>query len=179
MNWIQEIDNAVTLWIYSMRQPWLDGFMIWISRLNDATVLWFAVTIVLLCFKRTRQCGVACLWSLLITIILNEIIVKPLVNRPRPFVQLEGLIMLIRAPRSFSFPSGHTATSFAAATAIFCHDRKLGGVAYVVAALIGFSRLYLSVHFLTDVIGGAILGSTCALAGVAASQMLAKRGRKQ
>lgn len=175
MDWIQAIDNAVTLWVYSMRQPWLDGFMVWISKLNDATVLWFAVTIILLCFRRTRRCGLACLWSLLITIILNEMVLKPLVNRPRPFVQIEGLAMLVRAPRSFSFPSGHTATSFAAATAIFCNHRKLGSAAYVVAVMIGFSRLYLSVHFLTDVLGGIALGSLCALGGVWLSRKMGKR----
>lgn len=178
MDWIQAIDNAVTLWVYSMRQPWLDGFMVWISRLNDATVLWFIVTVVLLCFKRTRRCGIACLWSLLITIILNEMVVKPWINRPRPFAQLEGLTMLIRAPRSFSFPSGHTATSFAAAAAIFCNNRKLGWAAYVVAALIGFSRIYLSVHFLTDVLGGIVLGTLCAMAGVWISRKMGKRVAK-
>ena len=68
-----------------------------------------------------------------------------------------------RVPKDYSFPSGHTQASFAAATALFTGNKKAGICAYVLAALIAFSRLYLYVHFPTDVLAGVVIGICCGL----------------
>lgn len=96
---------------------------------------------------------------------------EALVARTRPY-DLLGYEILVRRLGDYSFPSGHTSASFAAATAIYAIDRRWGAAAYVLAALIGFSRLYLGVHFPTDVLAGAVVGI---LAAKAAQCLLEKK----
>ena len=101
------------------------------------------------------------LFSLAGNFLACNVILKPLVNRTRPYVLLDYDI-LIPPVGDASFPSGHTAASFAAATAIYAINRKWGIAAYIFAAVMGFSRLYLGVHFPTDVLGGAVCGTVAA-----------------
>ncbi len=110
----------------------------------------------MLFFAKRRLTGCTVLTALLLELLLNEHLVKKLIRRPRPFTLQPALDTVIPHPGSFSFPSGHTASSFAAATAIFMYDKKLGTAAYIVAALIGFSRNYFGVHYPTDVLAGAL-----------------------
>jgi undecaprenyl-diphosphatase len=99
--------------------------------------------------------------ALLIGLLLANLTVKPLVARPRPFQIDTALTLLIPPPGEFSFPSGHSVSSAAAATVLALGNKKFGWVAVPLAALIAFSRLYLTVHFPTDVIAGLLLG--CAI----------------
>ena len=123
----------------------------------------------LLYIKKTRTFGICILTALVFEVLSCNVILKPLVARPRPFTSDPARILLIPRPEDYSFPSGHTAVSFAAASAAWFMKKRKTGVAFgAVACLIAFSRLYLYVHYPTDVLAGAVIGILC---GAAASKL--------
>ena len=135
-----------------------------ITRLGDAGLIWIILGLSLLISRKTRRCGLAILISLAVTYAVGDLVIKNLIMRPRPFTVYPEIELLISPPGSFSFPSGHSGSSFAAATALFCFYKKPGIAALVLAALIAFSRMYLFVHYPTDVLAGSMLGIFMALA---------------
>lgn len=145
------------------RCGFLDKILAFITHLGDAGLIWIAVGIVMLFFKKYRKCGITVLLSLALCATLTSGVIKPLVGRLRPF-QIRNVVPYIAPPGGFSFPSGHTSSSFAAATAVFLCNKNEGVAAYFLAVLIAFSRLYFYVHFPTDVLAGAALGILCAFA---------------
>jgi undecaprenyl-diphosphatase len=137
--------------------------MSFISFLGNAGWFWIVLALSLLFFKRTRKIGITMAIALVFSLIFTNLLLKPIVDRPRPWVYaLEHLgreiQILIEKPHDASFPSGHTSVSFAAATAIFMRNKKYGSLALALAALIGFSRLYFYIHYPTDVLGGLVVG---------------------
>jgi Membrane-associated phospholipid phosphatase len=159
-NLINNLDGYTLLFIQQhMRTPILTPFLKLLTDMGNSGLIWLIITIALLCFKKTRSVGLAALLSLVVCFIINNEILKNVIARPRPFTQLSGLNVLIPKPSDFSFPSGHTASSFAAAGAFFyCGNKKWGILALILAGFIGFSRLYLGVHYPSDVLFGALLG---------------------
>lgn len=141
-----------------MRCSFLDMLMPAVTALGNYAILWIALSALLLCFPKTRRIGIVMSVSLIIEIVLCNVILKPAAARVRPFDVNTGIQLLIRAPKDFSFPSGHTGASFAAAAALFFAGSRAWIPAGALAVLIGFSRLYLYVHYPTDVLGGALLG---------------------
>lgn len=117
-----------------------------------------AFTLLLLLFRRTRKAGCAMATALVLYLLAGDCILKPLFARPRPCDVNTAITILVKRPHGHSFPSGHTASAFAAAFALWLQNRKLGVPALVLAAFIAFTRLYLYVHFPTDVLGGLVLG---------------------
>lgn len=154
------IDGGVLLFIQEyIRNPILNSIMIFITSLGDKGYIWIAATIVLLIPKKTRKVGIMSALALIGSLIINNEIIKNLVRRPRPFVTFTDLQIIIPTPSQFSFPSGHTSSSFAAAAVFYRHlPKKLGVPSVILAGLIGFSRLYIGVHYPTDVIAGALVG---------------------
>ena len=126
-------------------------------------LLFCLLALVLLIPKKTRWIGWSVGVALILGLLLGEFGIKNLICRPRPFAA-EEMALLIPAPHGFSCPSGHTTSSFAAATSVFLWNKKWGALALVMAALVGFSRMYFFVHYLTDVLFGVALGILCALA---------------
>lgn len=157
---VTQCDLRVLLWIQdNLRQDVLTPVFRFITNLGGAMNVWVLITAGLLIFKKTRRIGVICLISMLLTLVINNLLLKNLVARPRPFNVCETLIILIKRPTDLSFPSGHTAISFACAGVLVRHfDRKYGVTAILLAALIAFSRLYFGVHYPTDVITGCLIG---------------------
>lgn len=151
-----EIDILQAL--YSMHNPVLDTIMVCITHLGDAGILWIILGLVLTIVKKTRKIGITMLGALVLSLIFTNGIIKVIVDRPRPFTYVDGINLLIAKPIDASFPSGHSSASMAAAISLFIYNKKWGTVAVVVALLIAFSRLYLFVHFPTDVLCGLILG---------------------
>lgn len=152
------IDFSILYWIQEyIVNDFLTPIMKAFTMAGNGGILWIILGIVLLFTKKTRPIGVAALLSLALVAIINNEIIKPIVERPRPFTSAE-IELLIAAPGGYSFPSGHTSSSFAAATAIFIKNRKIGTAALICAALIGFSRMYFFVHFPSDVFVGMIEG---------------------
>ena len=154
------LDGGFLLFLQeSVRNPILDNIMIFITSLGNGGMIWIAATIVLLIPKKTRKAGIMSAVALLGSLIINNNIVKNIVQRPRPFVTFTDLQIIIPTPSEFSFPSGHTSSSFAAAAVFYRHlPKKLGLPAVILAGLIGFSRFYVGVHYPTDVIAGVLMG---------------------
>lgn len=140
----------------------MDYIMQGITFLGNAGWFWIALSLILAFIPKTRKIGITACAALLINLLVCNVTLKPLIARVRPYDLREGIELIIIRPHDFSFPSGHTSASFAAAAAIFPYNKKYGSLALILAALIGFSRLYLYVHFPTDVLGGAIVGCACA-----------------
>lgn len=174
MSWEIEFLNSIQ---HLLRNEFLDAFMPFISSLGNAGIFWILLTAVLLIIPKTRKAGVASAIALLLMLVTGNMILKPLVARLRPFTVNTAVELLIPPPTDFSFPSGHTFASFASATAILKNNRKLGIPALILAALIAFSRLYLYVHFPTDVFFGLLLGILAGLIGNFAADRLSSRLR--
>ena len=116
------------------------------------------VAVVLLVFKKTRRAGVAVLLAYASVFLMGQLVLKNLISRPRPCQIDLDFALLVSRPSSSSFPSTHSAWAFGAATAIFMQHRKTGVAAFIAAALIAFSRLYMFLHYPTDVLAGIVLG---------------------
>lgn len=141
------------------RTKMLDSFFLGLTRVAGSYgQLWLIIAALLLIFKKTRKAGISVLIAYLAVYLLGQIVLKHLVSRPRPCQIDQAFAMLVARPSSSSFPSTHSAWAFGAATAIFMRHRKLGAAAYAVAALIAFSRMYMFLHFPTDVLFGTALG---------------------
>lgn len=148
--------------LQTMHTPLITKIMKAASKLGDAGFIWILLTGVLLVIPKTRKVGILVSVALLLDVLTCNVILKPLIARTRPYDVNTAVELLIRAPRDYSFPSGHTAASFAAAAALwFADKKKLAIPALVLAVLIAFSRMYFYVHYPTDVLGGAILGMVC------------------
>lgn len=176
MERLLELDGQFLLWLKDFfAHPLLDRMMIFVTSLANKGMLWIAIGILFLFLgvreKKWRERGLLVLLSLVLNAVVCNLLLKPLFSRTRPY-DLLGYEILIRRLGDASFPSGHTSASFAAATALYAIDRRYGIAAYVLAVLIGFSRLYLGVHFPTDVFIGAIIG---VLAAKAAQALLEKK----
>ncbi len=129
-----------------------DLVMPFISALGSGGFIWICAIAAFLYTERYRMTGISMAISLLMGLVVGSALLKPL------FAKKPGINLIVRAPRDSSFPSGHTLTSFAAATSLFLAERELGSAALVLAALIAFSRIYLYVHYPSDVLAGAVLG---------------------
>lgn len=163
---ILEWDGALLLWLReACVHPALDGAMRLLSRLGDGGALWITLAAIFLLAgvrkKIWRRRGYLLLFSLAANAIFCNLLLKPLFHRTRPY-DLLGYAIDIPALHDPSFPSGHTSASFAAATAIYAMDKRWGILAYLIAGWMGFSRLYLGVHFPLDVLAGALLGTLAA-----------------
>ncbi len=163
-----------------MLQGWhndvLNAIMVFITTLGNGGMLWIALGLVLAIIPKTRKCGILVLISMAFSFLLGNLILKNLIARPRPFHVDDSVTLLIPKPGEYSFPSGHTLNSFTASVMIFLHYKKPGIAALVVAALIGFSRMYLFVHYPTDILGGIVLGIFDAvLVYMVAKKVMAKK----
>ena len=141
-----------------------------ITVLGDAGIFWIACSVVLLLLPKYRKAGLSMGLALLFGVVVCNMILKPLVGRIRPYdYQLihfgKTIELLVATPHDFSFPSGHTIASFEAAVAMTVHNKKLGIPALVLAVLIAFSRMYLYVHYPTDVLASVVLGTAFAFLG--------------
>ena len=157
-------DFPILDWIAENLQcGFLDWLMPIITVLGDAGIFWIACAVILILIPKQRRAGLSMGLALLMGLVICNLIMKPLFARIRPYdLQLEyyGKVipLLIEAQHEFSFPSGHTIASFEGAVALAIHNKKLGIPALILAGLIAFSRLYLYVHYVTDVLVSVGLG---------------------
>ena len=159
MNAITQFDFSIINFIQeNFRCGFLDAIMPVITSLGDVGFIWILISVILLFFKKTRSLGFQLLISIGFAYIIYQWVMKPIIARPRPFTQNPIVELLIKAPKDFSFPSGHTACGFSFVIILFLKKNKWWIPALVLASLIGFSRMYLYVHFFTDVICGALCG---------------------
>lgn len=171
---IQEADFQILDWIRRyLRCDALDWLMPKISFLGNAGILWIILAVALLCTKKYRERGLSMAYGLIAQLLICNLFLKNLIARSRPCWIRPEIALLVKVPQDYSFPSGHSMVSFIAATVLWHYDRRWGAAAYVLAVLIGFSRLYLYVHFPTDVLCGAVLGI---LVGAAVMYVVRRRG---
>ncbi len=150
LNFIQE----------NFKCEFLDNVLPHITRWADGGFIWILAAIVLLFFKKTRKAGCVMGLSLVMGVVFGNAILKPLVARTRPYVVNPDVSLLIEQLKDYSFPSGHTLASFEGAASLMLTHRKAMGIpALIIAFVIAFSRMYLYVHYPTDVLAGAILGT--------------------
>lgn len=158
--------------IQALRTPFFDWFMPLVSGLGDKGIIWIILAAVLTAAPKTRKTGIVLICALLIDALLCNAVLKPLVGRIRPCDAVRGIDMLIAVPTDFSFPSGHTAAAFASVCALYkCKSRLWIGAA-VPAVLIAFSRMYLYVHYPSDILGGIAVGIIAGCAGYAAANKI-------
>ena len=165
LEWIQE----------NVANGFLDFLMPIITIFGDAGIFWIACAAVMLIFPKTRKTGLAMGVALVMGLLVCNICLKPLVARMRPLVYEVEILgnsaadllhsgqPLVGKPSDFSFPSGHTIASFEAAGVLMLNNKKLGIPALVLAILIAFSRMYLFVHYPTDVLVSVVLGTLFAI----------------
>ena len=170
LGWIQSLDEGALRFIAEhLRAPWLDGAVVFYTKLGNLGAVFFAAAIILLCIRKTRRYGITALAGLGIGVLEVNVIIKPLVNRPRPYAVMEDFTSLLHSSDGFSFPSGHTNAAFAFAVALcFALPKKYRAwkwTAVAAAALMGLSRLYVGVHYPTDVLAGVVTGSLAGAAG--------------
>ncbi len=177
---ITSVDFAILYWIQeNLRNAFLDTVVPWITSLGNGGFIWILIAVILLCVPKTRTCGICMLVCLAVDALIGEGLLKHIICRVRPCNAAPIADMLVAAPTSYSFPSGHSASSFTAATAVFLCHRRAGIAAYVLAALIAFSRLYCYLHFPTDVLAGILLGICVAcILTPRVQQLLAHRQKK-
>ena len=159
-----ELDGNILLWIQDyIRNDFLTPIFKFITSLGDGGCVWIVIAIVLLFVRKYRKVGFMVGASLLGSLLFNNLLVKNIVARPRPYRIIETLAILIPESGEYSFPSGHTSSSFAAGVVLYLMLPKKYGIPVMsLAFLIGISRLYVGVHYPTDVLGGMVMGTVIA-----------------
>lgn len=153
-------------WLYALQNihsPIADAVMTAVSTIGNAGIFWILVGLLLLIPKRYRKGGLQMLMAMALAFIVGNLILKNVIARERPCWIDPSVALLVASPSDYSFPSGHSMNGFAGAVSLLCIDRRLGIPAVVLASVIAFSRLYLFVHFPTDVLVGTAIGIGAAL----------------
>ena len=176
---MQQFELAILDWIRENLQcPALDAIVPAFSKLNNSGEIWIALAVILFLLKKHRKAGLSVGVGLAMNLVICNLTLKPLIGRVRPFMVNTAVELLVKGPSSGAFPSGHTASSFAAVGALWALKHPLWKPAAVVAALMGLSRLYLYVHWPTDVLGGVVVGWLCGALGAKLVQALWKKFKK-
>lgn len=152
------IEFKILDFIQTLHTPVLDKIMVGVTKLGDVGIIWIILTAILLIIPKTRRTGGVMLVALVVQTVLCNVILKNLFARTRPYDVNTTVQLLVPKLHDFSFPSGHTSASFTAVNALYFSKDKLWKPALILACLIAVSRLYLYVHYPTDVLGGLLLG---------------------
>ena len=192
-------DLPILEWIQAhLQSGFMDFIMPIITVFGDAGIFWMVCAAVLFVMPKTRKTGLGMAFAMMMGLVICNMILKPVVGRMRPYdFQINELgktweqilvagKLLVETPHDYSFPSGHTIASFEACVVLLLNDKRLGIPATILAILIAFSRMYLYVHYPTDVLVSVVLGSLFAIIGNAIAQkininlpQIGKRGRFQ
>lgn len=169
-------DWNLLYWIQTLHGDFMNGFFLTLTAIaGDYGHLWLILGTLLLIFRKTRKCGFAILLGYGLVYGLGQFVLKDLIARPRPCHLDQTVELLLKRPSSYSCPSTHSAWAFAAATAVLLNHRKSGLAVLAVALLIAFSRMWLFVHFPTDVLAGIALGILCGFAADRIVKAVAKK----
>ena len=158
---IQKLDLKVLEKVANIKSSFLDQIMVFITKLGNNGFIWIAISVPFLINKKHRLYGIKIILALILTAFIGEFIIKRIVGRIRPSGNIHPDDLLIKNPKSYSFPSGHTSSSIASASILLFSYGLIILPIFILAILIAFSRIYLKVHYLSDVLAGAFLGLTC------------------
>ena len=193
MEAIIQFESNILLWIQEyIRSDFLDPIVKFITHSGDHGYLWIALLVILFCIPKTRKAALIGAATLILTFIVTNLCLKPLIGRTRPYEVIEGLTRIIGKQSDRSFPSGHTANSMAVGVSLWLVSRKYellgdkklyfpkaaGGAVLIWSVLVGLSRLYVGVHYPTDVLGGALIAllNTMIVFGVYKKILARKQG---
>ncbi len=168
MGLLQQLDIDILIFIQEhLRIEALNGVFKFITTLGDSGIFWVILSIILIIPKRTRIIGITSILAILIGALFTNVILKNAVGRIRPYETYEQIILLAKRAMDYSFPSGHSCASFAAATTLMLMMKKKYAISFLILAiLIAYSRLYLGVHYPSDVIFGVAIGIGAAYGAV-------------
>ncbi len=160
MDFILNLDKEIMLTIHNLMQNHIliQKVFAFITTFGNGGAIWIVTGIWLLLVPKTRKCGIVVLSSLVLGFIIGNIGLKNIIARPRPFDALDFAPFIITPPTDYSFPSGHTLSSFTASFSIFFFYKKWGIISIILALLITISRVVLTVHYPSDVLVGALIG---------------------
>ena len=163
LKFIEKYDLKAAEYINShFHSRFMDNLMKFFTYLGNLGLLWISISILFILQHQSRKIGIVIICALFITSILGEGIIKHIVKRKRPFTKMNICDQLIiGTPSTYSFPSGHTASSFSVAAVFVAINSEISFLIVLIATLIALSRIYLKVHYVSDVIGGAVLGWLC------------------
>lgn len=158
--WIEQADVRILLFIQEyLREDWMTGFWRAVTFLGDAGWFWILTAVIFACIPKTRKAGLTAGLSLIIGALITNVFLKNAVARVRPYDLYPAIELLVNVKQDFSFPSGHTCASFAAALIYFkMFPKNKSWIFVILAVMIGFSRLYVGVHYPSDVLGGFVVG---------------------
>lgn len=143
--------------LQAKRTPLLDDIMIFITTLGNGGLIFIVMGIIFLLNKKERKIGLNILIALLLCGVFGNLIIKPIVQRIRPY-NIRSMELLIKTPSDYSFPSGHTYSAFATAMSVYFYNRRKSVGLFIYAILMAFSRMYLYVHYPTDILAGIVFG---------------------
>lgn len=169
MNFLYALDRGILDFMsVTVKNVVFDFLMPIITTTNNHGEIWFLIALILIFNRKTevKRIGFTMLVAIIMGYALGEGCIKNIVQRHRPTLGIENYKFLVNIPTSYSFPSGHTTSSFAAAGVVWFSKAKYRIWALILAIVIAFSRMYLHVHYPSDVLGGLILGLTCAYVSV-------------
>ena len=152
------MELQILYWIQNLRTELLDDLMVGITSLGDGGWIFILFTLFMLLFVKDKRCGIAMALALIVNLVICNLVLKNVFLRERPCWLDPSIRLLIESPKDFSFPSGHTSGAFSASIAMWLYQKKWGSASLVLAAAIAFSRMYLFVHYPTDILGGIIVG---------------------
>lgn len=162
--------------IQSIRTDFLDSVVVFITNfIGKNAEIWLILGIALLIFKKTRKVGLAILLSYGLTWVICQDVIKDIICRPRPCHIDETIKLIVSRPSSYSCPSTHSALAAAMAASVYFFNKKYGVVAIIVALIIGLSRMYLFVHFPTDVLFGYLIGIIAGIIAGKAVDIIARK----
>lgn len=156
------LDGGILLWIQEhLRGAVQDAVLGFYTTLGNAGLLFIVLAVLLLCFRKTRKAGITALLAMAVGFVCTNLLLKNLVSRPRPWLDVAGLTALVVENDPNSFPSGHTTSAFAFAAALWRAAPRawMKWAALAAAVLMAFSRLYVGVHYPSDVLAGVLVGS--------------------
>lgn len=164
---LSQWEGGLLLWVQQgLRQPWLDPLASFYTHLGDRGLVWIALCALMLLWPKTRRAGMAGAFALALSFLCTNVMLKQLFARTRPWLVVEGLLPLVAEGDPNSFPSGHSSAALACAGAWWHYLPRPWGIAGVIAAVaMALSRLYVGVHFPSDVCGGILVGCLCAWGG--------------
>lgn len=172
-------DLNVFQWVQTIQTPILSAILKVITTLGEGGIIFILLALGLLITKKYRKAGFAMIIALAVMVVCNNLVLKEIFARPRPFNitydwwnEIYIFPEIVSRPDSYSFPSGHTSSAFAAAIALLWYDRKIGIPTTIFAFIMGFSRIYVEVHYCTDVLAGLIVGIIYAVIGILLAKVL-------
>lgn len=154
-------DSTLLHHVLQLRTPWLDDVMVFLSAIGAGGFIWFAIAAIAAVFPARRAAAWRMILAGLFTWMIVDGMIKPMVDRTRPFVAEPQIQLLDQRPLNASFPSGHAAIAFAGALAGTRLFPAAGWLMWPLAAMIACSRIYLAVHWPSDVLAGIVIGFAC------------------